>query len=173
MTDDATLDGNPDLRRAIHALLDGHGIPYREVRHEPTRTSAESAAARGEPMEIGGKALVVKVDDTFAVFVLSAVRELSSRGIRRGLGARRTRFASRAELHAMTGLVPGCVPPFGRPILPFDLYVDPSIVANDRIAFNAASLTHSIVLDRADWQRVANPTGVFAFSRDGASTDGA
>jgi prolyl-tRNA editing enzyme YbaK/EbsC (Cys-tRNA(Pro) deacylase) len=168
-----TVDGNPELRRAIHALLDEHGILYREVRHEPTRTSAESAAARGEPMEIGGKALLVKVDDTFAVFVLSAVRELSSRGIRRGLRARRTRFASRDELHARTGLVPGCVPPFGRPILPFDLYVDPSIVANDHIAFNAASLTHSIVMDRADWQRVANPTRIFEFSRGGAADPGA
>lgn len=165
MTDIDAVDGNPDLRAAIHALLDAHGIAYREVEHGPTRTSEESARARGEPMEIGGKALVVKVDDVFCVFVLSAVRELSSRGIRRGLGARRTRFASRDELHAMTGLVPGCVPPFGRPILPFDLYVDPSIVANDRIAFNAASLTHSIVLDREDWQNVARPTRVLPFSR--------
>lgn len=159
------LDGNPTVRRAILARLDAHGVAYHEVRHAPTRTSEESATARGEPMEIGGKALLVKVDDTFCLFVLSAVRELSSRAIRRGLGARRTRFATREELMAMTGLVPGCVPPFGRPILPYDLYVDPSIVDNDRIAFNVASRTHSLVMDRADWQRVARPTRIFPFSR--------
>lgn len=150
---------------AIRALLDANGVAYREMEHAPTRTSRESADARGEPMEIGGKALVVKVDDTFGVFVLSAVLELSSRRIRRHLGARRTRFANPEELLSMTGLVPGCVPPFGRPILPFELYVDPSIVANDRIAFNAGSLTHSMILDREAWQRVAAPTAIFPFSR--------
>jgi len=50
------------------------------------------------------------------------------------------RFASREELLELTGLVPGSVPPFGRPILPFPLYVDTGIAANDRIAFNAGSL---------------------------------
>jgi prolyl-tRNA editing enzyme YbaK/EbsC (Cys-tRNA(Pro) deacylase) len=158
--DDSTLD-------RIRALLDAHGVPYREAHHAPTRTSEESAAARGEPMEIGGKALLVKVDDTFALFVLSAALQLSSRRIRKELGARRTRFATPEELHAMTGLVPGCVPPFGRPILPFDLYVDRSIVENDRIAFNAGSLTDSMILAREDWQRVAAPTRVVRISRSG------
>jgi len=157
--------GAPPVLLAIRRLLDEHGVSYREAHHAPTRTSEEAAAARGEPIEIGGKALVVKVDDTFAVFVLSAALELSSREIRRHLGARRTRFATREELHGKTGLVPGCVPPFGRPILPFDLYVDTSIVENERIAFNAGSLTDSMILAREDWQRVASPTRVFRFSR--------
>ena len=116
-------------------------------------------------MEIGGKALVVKVDDDFRLFVLSASREISSRAIRKHMGAARTRFATRDELMELTGLVPGCVPPFGRPILPLDLYVDLSIVANDRIAFNGGSPTDSIILRREDWQRVACPAGTFSFSR--------
>ena len=152
---------------SIRALLREHGAAFRQVAHGPTRTSAESAAARGEPQRIGGKALLVKVGAAFCLFVLSAERELSSRAIRRRLGVRRTRFASADELREMTGLLPGGVPPFGRPILPFDLYVDTSTAANDRIAFNAGTLTDSIVMSRATWQEIARPTAVFDFSRPG------
>ena len=42
-----------------------NGVAFREVRHEPTRTSREAAEARGEPERIGGKAIVAKVDDVF------------------------------------------------------------------------------------------------------------
>ena len=69
----------------------------------------------------------------------------------------------------LTGLVPGCIPPFGRPILPLDLYVDTSILANDRIAFNAGSLTDSIVMDRASYIEIARPTEIFQFSKASGS----
>jgi Ala-tRNA(Pro) deacylase len=64
----------------------------------------------------------------------------------------------------MTGLTPGAVPPFGRPILPFDLSVDSSILENQRIAFNAGSLTTSIIMSVKDYVRVAQPI-IFSFSR--------
>jgi Ala-tRNA(Pro) deacylase len=64
----------------------------------------------------------------------------------------------------LTGLVPGCVPPFGKPVLPFDLFVDAAIRENDRIAFNAGSLTNSVIMGVDDYLRVADPTGVFGFS---------
>ena len=148
---------------AIRALLAREGVTFREVHHEPTHTSEESARARGEDVRIGGKALVIKVDDTFALFVLSAARKLDSGAVRRRFGAKKARFATPDELHAMTGLVPGSVPPFGRVLLPFDLYADPSVTENERIAFNAGSLTDSIILDVRDWLRVARPT-MFAFA---------
>ncbi len=149
---------------AIRRLLEENGVEYREMHHAPTRTSAESAAARGESTDIGGKAIVFKVDDAFHLFVLSASLQIRSREIRKHLGAKRTRFATGEELLRMTGLVPGSIPPFGPPILPFDVYVDPSIFANDRIAFNAGSLTDSIVMRREDWERLVRPAGVFRFA---------
>jgi Ala-tRNA(Pro) deacylase len=59
--------------------------------------------------------------------------------------------------------VPGSVPPFGRPLLPFPLYADPSVFANERIAFNAGSLTDSIVMPVGDYRRLAAPE-VFEFA---------
>jgi prolyl-tRNA editing enzyme YbaK/EbsC (Cys-tRNA(Pro) deacylase) len=69
------------------------------------------------------------------------------------------RFATAEELRELTGLVPGSLPPFGQPILPFDLFADASVgVRHDRVAFNAGSLTDSIVMSAANWEAVAKPT---------------
>ncbi|HWE49728.1 MAG TPA: YbaK/EbsC family protein [Bryobacteraceae bacterium] len=147
----------------IRTWLISHGVNFREAHHEPTRTSEESARARGEEMRVGGKALLIKVDDVFRLFILSADRKLDSGAIKRHFSAKKTRFATPEELMELTGLVPGSVPPFGAPILPFPLYVDPSVFENDRIAFNAGSLTDSIVMPIADYRRLTTPE-VFSFA---------
>ena len=157
------MDAAPSTLAQIRQFLTAAGIDYRELHHEPTRTSEDSARVRGEDMRIGGKALLMKVGGEFKLFVLSAALRVDSQAIRKHFETRKTRFASADELKELTGLVPGSVPPFGRPILPFDLYVDESITRNERIAFNAGSLTDSIFLTVPDYLRVARPT-VFRFS---------
>lgn len=147
----------------IREWLRGNDVAFREVHHEPTRTSEESARARGEELRVGGKALLIKADNDFRLFVLSADRKLDSAAIRGHLGAKKTRFASPEELLDLTGLVPGSVPPFGPPILPFPLCVDPSVFENQRIAFNAGSLTDSIILGIDDYRRLAKPE-IFTFA---------
>ena len=79
--------GSRAVFEAIVAHLEALGLPYRHLHHAPTRTSEESALARGEP------------------------------------------------------------------ILPLPLHVDRSVLANDRIAFNAGLLTDSIIMATADWRR--------------------
>jgi len=140
----------------IRAWLDGQGVAYRTVHHEPTFTSEQSAKARGEDVRVGGKALLVKTGDVFRLFVLSAALRLDTAALRERFGTKKIRFASAEELKELTGLLPGSVPPFGEPILPFELFIDESILKNDRIAFNAGSLTDSIIMPVAEYTRVAN-----------------
>ena len=142
---------------AIRRMLDDSGITYRHLHHQPTRTSEESARVRGEDIRIGGKALLVKTGEVFRLFVLSAALRFDSSAVKQRFGVRKVRFATADELRELTGLVPGSVPPFGRPILPFDLFVDESILAQERIAFNAGSLTDSVIMSVADYLRVAAP----------------
>ncbi len=130
-------------------------IEWEESHHIATTTSADSARERGDALAIGGKSLLLKCDDTFALFVLSAALQLDSTRLRAALQVRRTRFATAAELLTLTGLVPGSVPPFGEPVLPFSLYVDDSIFTNTHIAFNAGSLEYSMRLTLADYLRAA------------------
>lgn len=146
----------------IRGYLDAQGVGYRLIHHEPTHTSEESARARGEDIRIGGKALLMKTGESFRLLVLSAALKLDSGRIKARFGVRKTRFATAEELRELTGLAPGAVPPFGPPILPFELYMDESITLNERIAFNAGSLTDSMVLAVSDYLRVARPE-VFRF----------
>lgn len=154
---------DPNVLEKIREFLDENKVKYRELHHEPTLTSEDSARVRGEDIRIGGKALVIKAGGIFRLFVLSAALRIDSQAIRAHFEVRKTRFASAAELKELTGLVPGSVPPFGKPILPFDLYVDESILENGRIAFNAGSLTDSVFMAAEDYTRVAKAT-IFRFS---------
>jgi len=151
------------MYRALCILLTREGVSYRTLHHEPTFTSEDSARVRGEDVRIGGKALVVKVGEDFRLFVVSAARKLDSLAIKEHFAVKKIRFASPEELLQLTGLVPGSIPPFGKPLLPFELFVDPSILDNERIAFNAGSLTDSIIMPVVDYLRIARPR-VFAFS---------
>ena len=156
---------NESVLARIRELLRAEGVEFTEKEHAPTYTSEESATARGEELGVGAKALVLKTDEIFRRFVLSADKKLDSAAIKRELKLKKTRFASAEELHELTGLTPGSVPPFGPPILPFDVYADDSLgTAHGRIAFNAGSLTNSIIMSAADWQTLVRPRR-FSFGR--------
>jgi Ala-tRNA(Pro) deacylase len=153
------------LLQEIRDWLTRENVVFREVHHEPTRTSEESALARGEELRVGGKALLLKVDGTLRLFILSADRKLDSAAVKQHFDAKKTRFATPEELMQLTGLAPGSVPPFGEPILPFPLYADPSVFENERVAFNAGSLMDSIVMPTADYGRLAKPE-IFRFAAE-------
>lgn len=157
------MSEEPVLQRIV-TLLDAAGCSYEVIEHGSVSTAREAAAARATDLEEGAKAILLKYDRDFAIFVLSAAREIRSALIRRGLKVRRTRFATRDELLVMTGLLPGSVPPFGEPVLPFPLFADPSIERHETMVFTAGSRTTSIRLATADYLRIARPR-VFPFAR--------
>lgn len=145
-------------------------VAFEEKEHEMTLTSEESARIRGDKLSEGAKAILYKVQDTFYLFVLAADERLDTKKIKqyfkdKGMKAKKTRFASSEELLELTGLVPGSVPPFGNPILGFELFVDPSLLANEYISFNAGSLTQSIRMTLEDYMKVNGAT-IFNFTID-------
>jgi Ala-tRNA(Pro) deacylase len=143
---------------SILQLLQSAGVEFRRVEHEPTQTSEDSARARGEELGVGAKALLVRTDNCFRLLVLPADRKLDSAAVKRHLRVKSIRFATSEELLEKTGLVPGSVPPFGEPILPFELFADTSIGTRyDKVAFNAGSPTVSIIMAAAAWDSIASP----------------
>jgi Ala-tRNA(Pro) deacylase len=154
---------------SIRELLSWGGVDYKEICHAAASTSEESARVRGESLAVGGKALLLKTDDVFRLFVLPADMQLDAKRVKHELKVRSVRFATRDELLELSGLVPGSVPPFGSPVLPFELYGDMAIGSvEDKVAFNAGSLTLSIVMKASDWKAVAKPVQ-FAFSKKSAN----
>lgn len=140
----------------ILELLKNAEVPYQHIHHQPTYTCEESAKARSESLDVGAKAMLMKVNDSYSLFVLSASRKIDSKKIKSFLCVRSFRFASSEELLELTSLVPGSVPPFGKPILPFQLYVDHSIEKLSHVAFNAGSLSDSIVISGKDYLNLCN-----------------
>ena len=157
------MSGEPVLQRIV-GFLDSEGCSYELIEHGAVRTAEEAAAARATDLAEGAKAILLKYDGDFGLFVLSAARQIRSALIRRGLKVRRTRFAYREELMEMTGLQPGSVPPLGEPVLPFPLFADPSIENHETMVFTAGSRTMSIRMATLDYQRIAEPR-VFPFAR--------
>jgi Ala-tRNA(Pro) deacylase len=154
-----------EVLERIREALSREGVTFREIGHAPAHTSEESARVRGEPLAVGAKALLLKTDDVFRLFVLPADRQLDTKKIKQELKIKSTRFATSEELLDLTSLVPGSVPPFGNPILPFELYGDTAIGAvEDKVAFNAGSLTLSIVMKASDWKTLARPAQ-FSFAK--------
>src|SRR4051812_17852446 len=149
----------------VRRLLASAGVAFREIRHEATHTSEESARVRGEPLAVGAKALLLKTDDVFRLFVMPANLQLDSKKVKQRFNAKSVRFATKEELFELTGLMPGSVPPFGSPLLPFELYADAAIgMAEDKVAFNAGSLADSIVMKACDWKAIARPME-FSFAK--------
>lgn len=141
----------------IRNLFVDNNINFREVDHEPAPTCELSANARGESQHAGGKTLLLKDKKGFKLFVISAVLEADSKAIRKILRSPKLRFATEEELLDLAGVVKGALPPFGRPILPFDLYIDESIFKNEIIAFNAGILTKSFILKVEDYLKLIEP----------------
>jgi prolyl-tRNA editing enzyme YbaK/EbsC (Cys-tRNA(Pro) deacylase) len=142
----------------IRDVLRQAGCNFREIEHQPTFTSEESANVRGEELGVGAKALQLRTDDKFRLFVLPAGRKLDSGAVKRELKVKNVRFATPEELLEFAGLVSGSVPPFGGPILPFELYADIAVGTRfDRVAFNAGALTVSIIMSASDWEAIAKP----------------
>ena len=154
--DPVYMESSVRVFNAIKTYLKEKDAPFRTVHHQPTFTSDESAKARGEDISVGGKAIVMKLDETFKLFVLSASKRIDSKKIKSTFGCKKVRFASADELKTLTGLVPGCVPPFGESILPFELNVDDSVLVNEKIAFNAGSLTDSLIMKVEDYMKACN-----------------
>jgi prolyl-tRNA editing enzyme YbaK/EbsC (Cys-tRNA(Pro) deacylase) len=140
----------------IKSFLEEHHVSYEYKEHEEVRTSEEAAKARGEDIKIGAKAMILKADDKFIMFVLSAAKKIDSKRVKEILGAKSLRFATPEEVNQLTGCIPGGVPPFAN-IFGLDLLLDKTIVANEFMAFNAGERTKSLKIKTVDYLRLLKP----------------
>ncbi len=134
-----------DVFDRLVAAMNDAGVSFVHLQHEPVYTSRQAADVRGTPLHSGAKALIVKAGKAFQMAVLPADMALDSNTLRKFLGVKRLRFATKEEVLAMTGLTPGSIPPFGSL---FDLPVtcDEGLAENDSINFNAGRHTDSLQL---------------------------
>lgn len=158
----------------ICQLLDHHQIAYEASAHPRAHNAQQAAALRGTPLEWGAKTLLLKVGKGaaahFSLFTLRACDALHRGRLRKHFGTDRIRFATEAELHALTGLSPGAVPPFGAPIFAdLGLYIDATYAERAaqpqaQVYFTAGRRDRSLKMSLAAHVRLAAPQAIYDFS---------
>jgi Ala-tRNA(Pro) deacylase len=138
----------------LERWLREQGVAFRLLEHAPVFTSEEASRVRGTPIEAGAKALVLRAEDRPVHVVLPGHKRVDNARVRAILGTRTLRFATPEELLALTGCVPGAVPPFGN-LFGLPVLADAELAAREEIAFNAGSNAVSIVMRGADFVRLS------------------
>jgi Ala-tRNA(Pro) deacylase len=142
--------------RALTSFLDAEGITYELLPHTHTERAVEEAIALGVSPESVAKTLVLTVPDGYVRAVLPASDRLDLHKVRDLIGAssKQVHLASEDDLardYAEFEL--GAVPPVGGrrdPVL-----VDPAIVEQDAVVFEAGDHKESIRLETGVLERLA------------------
>jgi Ala-tRNA(Pro) deacylase len=139
---------------AIVQRLHEAGVDHRTFEHEAVRTSEEAAAVRGTPLEQGAKALVLECGEGLILAVLSAAGKVDFKALKEAFDTRRVQMAPAERVREVTGCEPGGVPPFGD-LFGLPTVVDPSLLENEWIDFNAGERTRSVEMRALDYVRLS------------------
>lgn len=144
-------------------LLKANNIWFETFEHEPVRTSEEAAKIRdGYTLHQGAKALIVRVrisnaNKKFVMLVFPGDLRFDNSKIKKLFNAKDVRFATEEEVLRLTDNVqPGGVPPFGN-LFDLEVVVDPSLLQNEKIVFNAGDRSFSIGMKSIDYKMIVSP----------------
>lgn len=162
MTSSTTFEAQPDVHARLIRLLDDHGARYRRVSHAEAGRSEEVALARGTEVGQGAKALACRLAmpagaARYVLAVLPADRRLDTGELARLFGAAKAKLLRPDETEQLTQCRIGAIPPFS---FSEDLLLACDEALTERykvIAFNAGLLDVSVLLDSADYLRIARP----------------
>ena len=146
------------------ALLRSEGARFRVIEHVAEGRSEQIATIRGNRPEQAAKAMVLALKRPagsdgagHVLAILSGNRRVDFAAVAATLGARKASFASGEAASALTGCSMGAVPPFTFDAARLPLLVDPDLLQNDSLYFNAGRLDRSMEMDTKDWLRIARP----------------
>ncbi|PIY80822.1 MAG: hypothetical protein COY80_00935 [Candidatus Pacebacteria bacterium CG_4_10_14_0_8_um_filter_42_14] len=144
-------------------LLETNSCWYETFEHEPVRTSEEAAKIRnGYSIEQGAKAIIIRVkvssaNKRFVMLVMPGDQRFDNDKIKLLFQAKNIRFATEEEVVEITGGVqPGGVPPFGN-LFDLEVAVDPLLLDNEKIIFNAGDRRFSVGMLSSDYLQLVKP----------------
>ncbi len=141
--------------KAIVEFLDGSGIAYELVEHEPVMSATAEAHVANLPPDQVAKTVVLHDGNAYVIAAIPASERLDLHKLRELLGAtRQLRLANETEIaRDFPTLEVGAVPPFG-PMVPAAEVVDSALVRHERILCPAGDHRHSVLVDPRDVVRV-------------------
>ncbi len=150
-----------DTYTQLIAFLHQHEVPYRLIDHLPEGRTELVSTMRGNTLSQAAKCIVlmVKIGKKITKYILAVVpgnTKVDLQAVKALLGGTYVAFASSNIAERLAGSVAGTILPFSfNPQL--ELIIDPTLLENDEIYFNAARLDRSMVLKTSDYIAVARP----------------
>jgi Ala-tRNA(Pro) deacylase len=155
------MDTAPDTYAQLIAFLDQGGARYRLIDHPPEGRTEIVSPMRGNPLRAAAKCIVlmVKLGKKTTRFVLGVVpgdARIDLNAVKALLGGTYISFASSDIAERLAGSAAGTILPFSfNPEL--ELIVDPALLDNEELFFNAARLDRSLALNAQDYVSLAKP----------------
>jgi Ala-tRNA(Pro) deacylase len=141
----------------LQELLDLSGVPYTHTVHPLAYTAREVARAEHVPPQEMAKVVVVVADGEYRMAVLPASKLVDFPEVRAVLGSPSARLATEEELgRIFPDCELGAMPPFGN-LYHMNVIMDASLLADERIAFNAGTHRDVVHLLTGDYCRVVKP----------------
>jgi len=142
-------------------FLDHRGVRYRLIDHPPEGRTEIVSPMRGNALSQAAKCIIimVKVGKRVTRYVLAVVpgdARVDLNAVKRLFGGTYASFASQDIAERLGGCVAGTILPFTF-TSDLELIVDPSLLENDELYFNAARLDRSMVLRTNDYASLAKP----------------
>ena len=150
-----------DTYSKLITLLDEHGASYRLIDHAPEGRTEIVSPMRGNELSQAAKCIVmmVKIGKKVTKYVLGVVpgdAKIDLNAVKSLFGGTYISFATAEIAEKLAGSISGTVLPFSfNPEL--ELIVDPSLLKNDELYFNAARLDRSMALKTKDYVSSAKP----------------
>ena len=150
-----------DTYTQLIAFLDRHAVQYRLIDHAPEGRTEIVSPMRGNALSQAAKCIVlmVKIGKKVTKYVLAVVpgdARVDLNAVKALMHGTYVAFASPDIAERLAGSVTGTVLPFSfNPEL--ELVVDPALLENDEIYFNAARLDRSMILKTSDYFEIARP----------------
>lgn len=168
-------DEMPGPADRLLTLLDEGRARYRMIGHAPEGRTGLASQLRGHPAEQAAKCIVVRVKITkkrsrYVLAVIPGDRRVDLERVRELTGGRDAHFADRQTAERLADTVSGTIMPFAFNDA-MELLVDPTLLEQTDIFFNAAALDRSIALDSADYVRLARPRVVSIVQDDRVLAD--
>jgi Ala-tRNA(Pro) deacylase len=149
------------MHARLLAMLDGYGARYRLIDHPPEGRTDVVSRMRGNELRQAAKCIVVMVKlgkktTRYVLAVVPGERRVDLGAIKGLLGGTYVSFASTEIAERLAGSVSGTIVPFA-----FDdsleLIVDPELLEQRELFFNAGRLDRSVSLDTEQYVALARP----------------
>jgi Ala-tRNA(Pro) deacylase len=145
------------ILKKLKAVLDEAKVSYEVFNHPLAYTAQEIAASQHVPGKEMAKVVMLLVDETLVMGVITGSQKIALDMVKTSLGAKEARLATEDEfISRFPECEIGAMPPFGN-LFHVPVVVDPAVERDEYIYFNAGNHAQTVHLKYNDFERLVQP----------------